>query len=135
MYDGEAIGRMRKLHGIQDGGANIRTFSSDGLMRLMRQTADRDENVTFRKLLATQIVSSLCLLNHRRNVNVMIFRLYEGCNEICGIWIVIPPWNSWGRGRGRVVIKWIQETLDFSMPRTFQPSSSFSFPQRCTERL
>lgn len=82
MYDGEAIGRMRKLHGIQDGGANISTFSSDGLMRLMRQTADRDENVTFRKLLATQIVSSLCLLNHRRNVNVMIFRLYEGCNEI-----------------------------------------------------
>lgn len=46
MYDGEAIGRMRKLHGIQDGGANISTFSSDGLMRLMRQTADRDENVT-----------------------------------------------------------------------------------------
>lgn len=43
MYDGEAIGRMRKLHGIQDGGANISTFSSDGLMRLMRQTADRDE--------------------------------------------------------------------------------------------
>lgn len=46
MYDGEAIGRMRKLHGIQDGGANISTFSSEGLMRLMRQTADRDENVT-----------------------------------------------------------------------------------------
>lgn len=43
MYDNEAIGRMRKLHGIQDGGANISTFSSDGLMR---QTADRDENVT-----------------------------------------------------------------------------------------
>lgn len=58
MYDGEAIGRMRKLHGIQDGGANISTFSSDGLMRLMRQTADRDENVTFRKLLATQIFMS-----------------------------------------------------------------------------
>lgn len=54
----------------------------------------------------------------------MIFRLYEGCNEICGIWIVIPPWNSWGRGRGRVVVKWIQETLDFSMPGTFQPSTS-----------
>lgn len=54
---------------------------------------------------------------------------------MCGIWIAIPPWNSWGRGWGRVVVKWIQETLDFSMPRTFQPSSSSTFPQRCTERL
>lgn len=29
----------------------------------------------------------------------------------------------------------IQETLDFSIPRTFQPSSSTSFPQTCIVKL